>query len=221
MGELTHANGRPYGMPKKDYARLLDVERFDDWRKERGGDEELTRWVCAQVSGGCTLKTLCEHYVVEYGLLWEWLSSDPERLARYYRAQRGVADAFVSEVVPIADDESVDVGSRKVRTHARLAVSAKYDRERFGEREHGGVVIDMRDRRRPEELQAEIAALVAANPGLRLQLGRVIDAVVTPEAPTAVREIVEGVVGEVRQAYGSGQREGENAPDVPDSKDYL
>lgn len=151
---------------------LLDIEHFDEWVASHGDEESMTRWLCAQVASGVTLRAMCEYYEIEYGLLWEWVSSDAERMGRYYRAQRGLADGMVGEVVGIADGGG-DVGRDKLRVDARLKVAGKYDRERFGEQRDGGVVIDMRDRKDPEALLAELRALTAANPALLDQLGMV------------------------------------------------
>lgn len=129
---LTHADGRPFGMPRKQYALLLDRERFADWVAEQGGDAGLLQFVKAQVASGVTLKTLCEHYVLDYGLLWDWVSAESVRLEQYYLAQRGVSEYYVAETVTIAD-EGEDVARDKLRIDTRLKVASKWNRERYGD----------------------------------------------------------------------------------------
>lgn len=171
-GALSEASRLAGKVGRRASTLLLDIEHFDEWVASHGDEETMTRWLCAQVASGVTLRAMCEYYEIEYGLLWEWISSDAERMGRYYRAQRGLADAFVSDVVPLADGDG-DVGRDKLRVDARLKVAGKYDRERFGEQRDGGVVIDMRDRKDPDALLAELRALTAANPALLEQMGMV------------------------------------------------
>lgn len=133
---LLRARDLPGKLGRRAAVLYLDRERFDDWVEEQGGDEGLIRVVCAQVSSGVRLKVMCEHYGVEYGLLWEWLGRDKERLERYYRAQVGLADAWVGEVVDIADGADADsLAVDKWRGEARLKVAPFYDRARFGAKE--------------------------------------------------------------------------------------
>ena len=112
---------------------LIDVEILDDRIKECGGDVGMERVLFAQVASGVRLKEWAEHYSIERGLLWAWISETDDRLQKYYRALRGVADEYVSEVVTIADgsdNESVKVD--EFRAAMRLKVAEKYDQPRFG-----------------------------------------------------------------------------------------
>lgn len=150
-----YPNGRS---ARKATAILLDMDIWTDFLAEHGGDAGALFFVCAQVAEGVTLKEVCAHYVLSYGLVWSWLIEQPERLERYYAAQRGVADAFVAEVVPLVDQvapggegggrgggggsSSPDVPHRRLQAEMRLKVAGRYDRNRFGEKEiaGGGVV---------------------------------------------------------------------------------
>lgn len=133
---LLKARDLPGKLGRRAAALFMDRERFEEWVEERGGDEGAIRWVCSQVSSEVRLKVICEQYGLEYGLLWEWMSREKERLERYYRAQVGVADAWVAEVVGIADGaDSESLAVDKWRGEARLKVGALYDRARFGAKE--------------------------------------------------------------------------------------
>lgn len=112
---------------------LLNVKVFDDWVEECGGEDAAVRFVCAQVASEVRLKDLAEHYGLDKGLLWAMLSETEERLGRYYRALKGVADEYVGEVVGIADGSDVEtVPVDKLKIEARLKVAEKYDAVRFG-----------------------------------------------------------------------------------------
>lgn len=138
LSEMTtlHPNSR---IARRSSALMLDVERFDDWVAEQGGDDGFMRWFCAQIAAGVPAKVLCQHYVVDDGLLGEYLTAEPSRMERYYRAQRWVADGFVAEAVGIADEDNPDVVRDKLRVDTRLKVAGKLDRQRFGEEKQAGV----------------------------------------------------------------------------------
>lgn len=127
-------------LAKKAGVLLLDLEIFEDRIAEAGGEEELVFVICAQVAGGCTLTQWCEHYVVQRGLVWAFLTETPERYERYQRALRGVADEFVSETVGIArgaTDDTLEVNKFQAKT--LMDVARVYDKQRFGTPEKGGM----------------------------------------------------------------------------------
>lgn len=125
-----------------------EIDIFDDWVEETGGEARAEFFVCALVAARATLADVAEEYALHAGLLWAFMSETEERLGRYYRAQRGVADALVGEVVPLVDSveagegggrgggggtSSPDVPWRRLQAEMRLKVAGKYDRGRFGE----------------------------------------------------------------------------------------
>ena len=138
---MKAASTLPGKLGRKASALLLDVARFDDWVKEQGGADGsagFERWFMAQISSGVTAKVLCGHYCVDLGLVGEWLTAEAGRLERYYRAQRWVADAFVSETVDIADGADAEtLGADKLRVDTRFKIAEKLDPVRFGKQEAG------------------------------------------------------------------------------------
>lgn len=118
----------------KASAVMVDESLMDELVLEKGGDERFLRWLCVQVAEGVTLRDISRDYCVQYGLLWDFLSSDSGRLERYYRAQRGLADAEVAETLGLADSADVeDVSVKKLQIETRFRRGGKYDRQRFGE----------------------------------------------------------------------------------------
>lgn len=135
-------------LAQKASVLLLDLDSLEDRINEAGGEEELVFVICAQVASGCTLTDWCGHYMLERGLVWAFLTETPDRMARYERALRGVADHLVSEVVAIADDSSGDttisprgnemmdgewVARSKIKIDTRMKLAGYYDKSRFGE----------------------------------------------------------------------------------------
>lgn len=131
-------------LAKKAAALLLDVKQFDDWVDEAGGDDELLFIICAQVASGVTLKALCRHYQIEYGLLWAWMTEDGARLARYELALRGIADADIAETVELADGATVEtVTVDKLGIDTRFKRAAIWDRKRFGQETKANTQINL------------------------------------------------------------------------------
>lgn len=122
-------------LAKRASVLMLDYESLDDRVAECGGEENLVFMLCAQVASGVSLKVWCEHYGVDRGLVWALLSENREWLDRYYRAQEGMADEYVGEVVGIADGTlAEDVQVRRLRIDTRFKVAGKYASSRFGEK---------------------------------------------------------------------------------------
>lgn len=167
-------------LAKRAGVLLLDMRRFDDWVEECGGEDAAVRFVCAQVASRVGLTEIAAHYVLDRGLLWALLSESEERLGKYYRALRGVADEYVGEVVGIADGSSVeDVVVGKLQIDARLKVAEKYDAVRFGKQtrvthEVGGDFGE-RLRRAQERVVGESAAGEAIEGEAYIEAARVPD----------------------------------------------
>jgi len=131
-------------LAKKAQALMLDQEAFDDRVKEAGGDEGFLYFVTAQVASGVSLKALCGHYMLEYGLLWAWMIADEDRLARYEMALRGLADSDISETVELADGADVEtVAVSKLQIDTRFKRAAKWDKKRYGDDSKSGTTINL------------------------------------------------------------------------------
>lgn len=135
-----------------DKARLLisDMDQFDDWVAEAGGEEGLVGFICARVASGESLREWCESYALDRGLVWAMLSETQDRLDRFYRAKEGIAEDYVAEVVGISDEQAVcytaqgtafdpDVARDKLRIDTRLKAAALYNRARYSDKAQGGV----------------------------------------------------------------------------------
>lgn len=112
----------------------MNLDMLDERIAEAGGEDALVFMLCAQVASGVTLTEWCKHYDINRGLVWAFLSEDESRLQRYYRAQEGVADEYVGDVVGISDTTDPErVQVDKLRIDTRMKVAAKYAGQRFGE----------------------------------------------------------------------------------------
>ncbi len=112
---------------------MLDLDMLEDRIKEAGGEEELVFMICAQVAGGATLTQWCEHYSLQRGLVWAFLTEREEWFERYKRALKGVADEWVSQTVGLADGATEDdLGVSKLAIDTRFKAAGLYDKGRFG-----------------------------------------------------------------------------------------
>lgn len=205
---MTHRNGRPFGVPKKAHALFLDRGRFKEWVEENGGEDGLLTFVVAQVASGVSLRVLSESYVVDYGLLWAWVSEDSERLSRYELAQRGVAEYYVSEAPDIADNLEGDVARDKLRIDTRLKVAAKWNKQRYGE--VPGMAINLGANSLVAILGGLPSAQIEALREERLLAGELVEGEAMEEAPPAEKLL------EKNSAENS-----EKSPAAPDHDDLL
>lgn len=178
---LHHAAERnPNGKLARKAADLLaDRQRFGAWVSECGGESGALDFIIAEVYSGVLLSALCEANGLNRGVLYAWMMREDERWGLYERALQARADEYAVEAVPVADGTievtaGASVKDRKLSAETRLASAKQLDRKRFGERE-AGVTIDLRDRLKPADIEAEMRALVAANPALRAQMAKVIE----------------------------------------------
>ena len=150
-------------LKKKADVLLLDMRILDDLVGEAGSEENLVFIICAQVASGVPLGGWCAHYMVQRGLVWALLSEREEWLQRYYRAQEGMADEYVSEIVPIADAATIeDHKVAGLQINARKSTAEFYHPTRFGTAKAAreqtvGMVIDAGLAFAASELLARIA----------------------------------------------------------------
>lgn len=144
MSDLsTHADGRPYGMGKKSYVKLLDQRGFREWVAERNitagtedSDKGAMSFICAQVCGRATLKQISDHYVIDYGLLWDFVNETPARKERYHAAQRGMAEFMAGETLEIVDRTDPEfVAVSKLQVDQRNKLMKAWNKERYGDAE--------------------------------------------------------------------------------------
>lgn len=130
---LASKVGEHTRLGKRAGVLLLDLRILEDRISEAGGEEELVFMICAQVAGGATLTQWCEHYGLQRGLVWAFLTEREEWFERYKRALKGVADEWVGEVVGLADEATEDtLGVSKLGIDTRLKAAGYYDKDRFG-----------------------------------------------------------------------------------------
>jgi hypothetical protein len=163
--QLRSPKGR---LAKRAGVLMMDLQAFEDRVEESGGNEGFLYFVVAQVASGVTLREISGHYAIEYGLLWAWMGAEPERMARYEFALKGLADSYVVESVGMADATDPDeVALGKLRVDTRLKVAGVLDRKRFGTEKAGAaagtgsLVIDAALTFAASELLARIQAPMA------------------------------------------------------------
>jgi hypothetical protein len=81
-----------------------------------------------------SLRKACKAAGIDPGDWYNWIDQHPELAARYARAREIRADLIAEEVLEIADDESLDPQSRRVRFDARRWYLGKLHPRSYGDK---------------------------------------------------------------------------------------
>ncbi len=136
--------------------RQRTIERFEEWKAE----VNVPAMLFSRIAEGETLPDICKSQEIPYSLAWRWIATTPALKVQYDSALQAWADRLAQETVGIADavegsDEASHVTAAKLRVDTRLKIAGKWDRDRYGERDAGGVKIEIS----LGNVAAEIAAL--------------------------------------------------------------
>ena len=107
-----------------------------------GYSEELAASICAQVSGGLTIKEICLlDDMPGRTAVYKWLGEHEDFANMYARAREERAELVADEIIAIADDGGLDPNDKRVRIDARKWWAAKVNPKKFGDKvtnEHSG-----------------------------------------------------------------------------------
>lgn len=162
--------------------RQKTIARFEEWKL----DVNVPAMVVSRVAEGEALREICGSQGIPYSLVAQWIAQTPALKAQYDAALKLWADRLAQEAVGIADDvegadEASHVTAAKLRVETRLKLAGKWDRERYGERDSGGVRVEIN----LGNVAAEIAAL-EERLGMRGAVVHEIPAVALPAAREAI-----------------------------------
>ena len=97
--------------------------------------DEIVNEIVERVRNGETLTGVCRQpHMPHPSTFHDWKNGDPELSQRFARAKDEGFDAIAADCLTIADDQSDEPASRRVRTETRLKLLAKWDPKRYGER---------------------------------------------------------------------------------------
>lgn len=105
--------------------------------------DEVADRLCENIAAGRSVHSLCaEDWAPAERTFYQWLEGRgaPEAFAqKYARAIDRRSDRYAAEVIEIADDQTDDPNSRRVRVDARKWVAARLTPRKYGDRlEHAG-----------------------------------------------------------------------------------
>lgn len=96
--------------------------------------EDVRDAVLDAVRNGETIHAICSREgMPSVKTVYEW-AGDPAWGAEFARAREAGVDALVSDTLRIADDESADPQSRRVRTEVRRWLASKLRPDKYGDR---------------------------------------------------------------------------------------
>ena len=93
--------------------------------------------VCARIAGGASLRTIClDEDLPDRCTVNRWLNSDNdgEICGQYARAREQQADHYVDEIIEIADDESIEPNSRRIKIDARKWIASRFKPKLYGDK---------------------------------------------------------------------------------------
>ncbi len=104
--------------------------------------EELAQRICAELSAGKSLRTVCkEEWAPSRRQVFQWLSDKPDFAALYTIAKEESADLYAEEILEIADNVEGDAFRDRLRVDARKWIAAKMKPKKYGDKvEHSGSV---------------------------------------------------------------------------------
>ena len=116
----------------RDGPRLFGSGRRDHTVYRR----ELADEICRRIASGETLRVIsAEPGMPATATIWDWVNEDRDGFAgRYAKARERQMDAWVEEVLTIADDETIEPNSRRVRVDTRKWLMSKIAYRKFGDK---------------------------------------------------------------------------------------
>lgn len=101
---------------------------------DNGYSQELGDKICAQISEGRSLSSVCRELGIHRQRVFEWLRVHESFLTQYTIAKEESADALAEEMLDIADDRNDDPQSRRVRVDTRKWIASKMKPKKYGDK---------------------------------------------------------------------------------------
>lgn len=103
---------------------------------------EIADAILDRLAAGESLRAICaDDEMPGQTTVYRWLSERADFREQYARAREDQAETFASQIIDIADDESVPADSRRIRVDARKWVAGKLRPKVYGDKaavEHSG-----------------------------------------------------------------------------------
>lgn len=97
--------------------------------------QEMSDKICDALSDGKSLRTVCaQEGFPERITVFKWLREREGFAAQYARAKQEAADALADDMTAIADDETLDPNSRRIRVDTRKWIASKLKPRVYGDK---------------------------------------------------------------------------------------
>lgn len=130
-------------------AKKKTIAAFGEWVKDPANVDDVLR----RVLEGAKVEKIALAIKQPYTLLWPHLHSTPELKARFDAARKGRADALVEKALTVVDAVPAvkeAVAKAKLQADTYLGVAAKWDRDRYGDKQEVNVNVAQWVMRLPE-----------------------------------------------------------------------
>lgn len=120
--------------------RERTLRRFEEWK----ADVNVPAMLVSRVAEGEALKAICAEQGIPHSLVAQWIAGSPGLKAQYDAALKIWADALAQETLEIVDGATPEtVSVKKLQAEQRNKLAGKWDRERYGERDGGAVLVQV------------------------------------------------------------------------------
>lgn len=97
--------------------------------------EDMAARVCAELADGKSLRTIsATEDMPSLTTIFKWIHEREDFAIRYARAKGEASDAMVEDMQAIADDETLDHNSRRIRVDTRKWIASKLKPKKYGDR---------------------------------------------------------------------------------------
>lgn len=96
---------------------------------------EVAARICAMMTDGKSLRSICDlDGMPDRTSIWLWRGSNPDFAAQFDAASREGARAMIDDTMSIADDETLDPNSRRIRVDTRKWIASKVLPKVYGDK---------------------------------------------------------------------------------------
>lgn len=97
--------------------------------------QELADRICEQLASGQSMRTVCKaDDMPSMQSVFTWLRTYPKFLEQYARAKEEASDAFVEQMLDIADSSTTEVQRDRLRVDTRKWIASKLKPKKYGDR---------------------------------------------------------------------------------------
>lgn len=97
--------------------------------------QKLADEICRRLAEGETFSSICrDEGMPHFSTVWRWERAHPEFRVQIQEALEAGSNFLAHDCIRIADDDELDVASRRLRVDTRLKLISKWHRKAYGDK---------------------------------------------------------------------------------------